>query len=239
MIILDHLTKFHWICPLHKFISSAVQEFLQSDIFQTYGVPETIVSDNGSQFKANELNAFFTSYGINHIYTALYSPQANVSERVNRSLIAGIRTFLKNDQKEWDRNLSYISCALRNSIHQSIHCTPYHALFGFDMATHGSTYSLLRNIRLLNEPTTALCRDDQLLLLRINLQKRIKEAFKINQAQYNLRTRQQTFNVGQHVYRRNLSQSSLEKNYNAKLAPLFVKAIIRKKLGSHYYLLET
>lgn len=87
LIVLDHLTKFHWLCPLRKFTSSIIQNFLLKHIFHIYGVPEVLVSDNGSQFKANEFNSFLTSLGIQHTYTALYSPQSNASERVNRSII--------------------------------------------------------------------------------------------------------------------------------------------------------
>ncbi|XP_061389100.1 uncharacterized protein K02A2.6-like [Musca vetustissima] len=202
LIVLDHLSKFHWICPLRKFTATAIQEFLQKQIFHVYGVPEYIVSDNGSQFRANELNAFFTSLGIKHIYTALYSPQSNASERVNRSLIAGIRAFLKNDHKQWDQNLTAISCALRNSVHQAIKCSPYHALYGFDMVTHASSYELMRKLRLLNEPTMNLQRDDHLQLIRQNLRKHIKEAYEKNQCTYNLRARQRAFNIGQVVYQR-------------------------------------
>lgn len=117
LIVLDHMTKYHWLCPLKKCTSTVIQDFLQKQIFHVYGVPETIISDNGSQFRANDLNAFFTSLGINHVYTALYSPQSNASERVNRSLIAGIKSYLKYDHREWDAHLSAISCALRNSYH--------------------------------------------------------------------------------------------------------------------------
>lgn len=238
LIVLDHLSKFHWLCPLRKFTSSAIQDFLQKHIFHVYGVPESIVSDNGSQFRANELNAFLTSYGIKHIYTALYSPQSNASERVNRSLIAGIRAFLKNDHRQWDEKLSFISCALRNSYHQAIRCSPYHALFGFDMVTHASSYELLRNLDLLNESTPNLSHDDSLQLIRQDLRKHIKEAYDKNQKTYNLRTRPQVFNVGQIVYRRNFAQSNFDKGFNAKLSPVFIKARIKEKLAKHYYVLE-
>ena len=238
LIVLDHLSKFHWICPLRKFSSTAIIEFLQKQIFHIYGVPESIVSDNGSQFRANDFNAFLTSYGIKHIYTALYSPQSNASERVNRSLIAGIRAYLKSDHRLWDQKLSDISCALRNSFHQTINNSPYHALFGFNMITHASSYELLRNLKLLDEPSAKINRDDNLQLIRQNLRKHIREAHRTNQQQYNLRSKVQTFKIGQEIYRRNFAQSSAEKNFNAKLSPLFVKARIREKIGNHYYILE-
>lgn len=180
LIVLDHLSKFHWLHPLRKFTSTTIREFLEKNIFHVYGVPEVVVSDNGSQFKANDLNAFFTSLGITHIYTAFYSPQANASERVNRSLIADIRAYLRGDHTRWDENLSAVSCALRNSKHSTINISPYHALFGFDMITHGTTYALLRKIKLLDEPSFNLARDDCLQIMRQDLQKHIKKAYDHN-----------------------------------------------------------
>lgn len=238
LIILDHMSKFHWLHPLKKFTSSRIQDFLQQHIFHVYGVPEVIISDNGSQFKSNEFNAFLTSFGINHTYTALYSPQSNASERVNRSILAGIRSFLKSDHRLWDENLSSISCALRNSVHQSTKISPYHAIFGFDMITHATSYQLLRDLKMLDEPSNILSRDDNLKLIRSNIRKHIAEAYSRNQHQYNLRTRPINFEVGQEVFRRNFAQSNAEKNFNAKLSPIFLKAKIKEKVGQHYYILE-
>lgn len=238
LIVLDHLTKFHWLFPMKKFTSPIIMEYLEKQIFHTFGVPETIVSDNGSQFRANDFNAFLTSYGINHIYTAVYSPQSNASERVNRSVIAGIRAYLKHDHRLWDENLTKISCALRNSYHQAIQCTPYHALFGIDMVTHGSSYALLKNLQILDESSYHLSRDDSLSLIRVNLRKHIKNAYDLSRKQYNLRTRPQIFYKDQEVYRRSFAQSKREQCFNAKLSPLFIKSRIKEKLGKHYYLIE-
>lgn len=237
-IVLDHLTKYHWLCPLKKFTSAPIQEFLLKHIFHAFGVPEQVISDNGSQFKSNEFNSFLTKFGIKHVYTALYSPQANASERVNRSIIASIRAYLKTDQRLWDVNLSFISCALRNAVHQAIKCSPYFATFGFNMVTHGDTYNLLKNLNMLNEPTTTINREDQLQLIRAELKANIEKAYNHNREQYNLRTRPITYTVGQVIYRRNFAQSSAEKNFNAKLAPLYLQAKVRRKVGNVYYELE-
>ena len=238
LIVLDHLTKFHWLCPLRKFTSTVIKDFLLKQIFHVYGVPEVLVSDNGSQFKANEFNAFLTELGIHHTYTAIYSPQSNASERVNRSIISGIRAYLKKDQTLWDEKLSYISCALRNSIHQSIQCSPYRAVFGQEMITHGSSYKLLKNLNLLNEPTLKLNKDDQLYLIRHDIQKYISKAYDQYKAQYNLRTRPISYSTGQIVFRRNFAQSNFAKQFNAKLAPSFIKSKIIEKIGNHYYIVE-
>lgn len=238
LIVVDHLSKFHWLCPLKKFNTAPIKEFLQDHIFFTYGVPRCIVSDNGVQFKSSDFNAWLTSLGVKHIYTALYSPQSNASERVNRSLIAGIRAFLSDNHTEWDLHIYSISCALRNAYHQSIGCSPYFALYGFDMATHGKHYDLLKNFHLLGESVNILGRTDQLNLIRKEIKANIAKAYDQNERQYNLRTREISFKVGQEVFRRNFSQSNFSKQLNAKLNPQWLKSRVKAKLGSSYYVLE-
>lgn len=238
LIVLDHLTKYHWLCPLKKFTTIPIRDFLLKNIFHAFGVPEEIVSDNGTQFKSNEFNSFLTKFGVKHVYTALYSPQANASERVNRSIIASIRAYLKSDQRLWDEYLSYISCSLRNSIHQATKCSPYFAVFGLNMITHGETYALLKNIKALDEPFSYISREDQLQLIRKEIKNNISKAQETNRDQYNLRTRPINYTVGQSVFRRNFAQSNAEKKFNAKLAPIFLPAKIRKKVGNVYYELE-
>ena len=238
LIVLDHFSKFHWLYLLKKFTSKAIQEFLQDQIFFVYGVPEILISDNGSQFKANDFNAFLTTFGIRHMYTALYSPQSNASERVNRSIVSAIRSYLSSDQQDWDLHIPAISCALRSSHHQSIGCSPYHALYGFNMITHGSCYQLLKNLNSLDEPRIELQREDQLKILRKKLRENVKEAYNKQANTYNLRTREVEYKVGQEVLRRNFVQSNFQKGINAKLCPTFLKSRVREKLGNVYYVLE-
>lgn len=237
-IVLDHFSKFHWLCKMRAFKSKTVIEFMESQIFHMYGVPECVVSDNGTQFRANDFNAFLTSYGVKHIYTALYSPQSNASERVNRSIIAGIRAYIKKDHQKWDETISAISCALRNAYHETIRTSPYHSLYGIDMITHGSSYQLLRNLQLLDEPRFSLGKDDTLHLQHIDMRKFIQDAHNRTSKQYNLRCKPQSFQIGQEVFRRNFAQSSAEKKFNAKLSPMFIKARVREKVGNNYYVLE-
>jgi len=46
------------------------------------------------QFKAYEFEALLNKSGIRHVYTAFYSPQTNGAERVNRSLMSAIRSYI-------------------------------------------------------------------------------------------------------------------------------------------------
>jgi len=78
------------------------------------------------------------------MYTGLYSPQANTSERVNRSIITAIRSYLKGDQSQWDRHLSEIGEALRSCYHQTLKYSPYFSVFGQQMISNGKDYDLIK-----------------------------------------------------------------------------------------------
>jgi hypothetical protein len=209
---------------------------LESQIFHVFGVPEVLWSDNGKQFKSKIYNDLISKYSINPTYTAFHSPQANNSERVNRTLIAAIRAYIKdNNQRNWDMHLSEIAACLRNSFHCATKFSPYFSLFGQSMILHGSHYKLLKNLQDLEEGTVMLETSDKLKLLRSKVQENLNKAFQNNQKTYNLRTRNITFEPGETVFRRNFVQSSKIDFLNAKLCPKFIKSKVLHKIGNHYY----
>jgi len=238
LIVLDHYSKFTFLKPLRSLVSKTIIEYLEHDIFNCFGVPETIVSDNGSQFKCKELEKFLQKFGITHVYTAVYSPQSNASERVNRSINAALRAFVKTEHRDWDAYLSAINASLRRTIHQSVGKPPYELVFGQTMITHGHDYALLKQLQSLNECFVGLERHDKLTLIRNQVQANIKAAYERNAKSYNLRARPRTFEIGQVVTRKNFVNSSLAKNFCAKLAPTGIRAIVKKKIGNHYYELQ-
>lgn len=237
-IVLDHFSKFCFLRPVKKFTADAVIKYMEEDLFHTFGVPESVISDNGTQFKAKKFNDLLNFYKISHIYTAVHSPQANASERVNRSVISAIKAYVKPDQKNWDEKLSHIACALRSTVHTAIGTSPYFMVFGQNMVTNGSIYQLLRKLNALEDRAIQFNRSDTFDVVRSKAANVMRVQHDRNERQYNLRSREVSYNVGQEVYRRNFSQSSFEKGYNAKLAPTFIKCRVRRRIGTCYYELE-
>ena len=47
------------------------------DIFATHGLPERIVSDNGSVFTSDEFRLFLKENGISHTTSSPYHPSSN------------------------------------------------------------------------------------------------------------------------------------------------------------------
>lgn len=239
IIVLDQFSKFVLLKPIRKADASTIIRFLEAEVFHMFGVPEEVLSDNGVQFLSKDFKLFLKQHGINHMTTATHSPQANASERVNRSILAAVRTYIGENHQNWDVHISAIASALRNSVHESIGYSPYFVMFGRQQVQHGSAYALIKNLNGLPMPNTvALPPSDFQDILRQQIQDRLQRAHDKHEAVYNTRSKFVSYVPGQELYRRNFTQSDFAKNYNAKLAKKFLKCRVVRKIGTAMYELE-
>lgn len=75
-VIVDSFSKWPEIFEISN-ISSATIISKLTEMFARYGDPDTIVSDNGTQFVSAQFSKFVTERGIAHMRTAPYHPQSN------------------------------------------------------------------------------------------------------------------------------------------------------------------
>ena len=69
------------------------------DIFSDFGIPESIISDNGPCYKSQEFNTFHAKFKISHITGALYNHQAN---SIAEYMIQTIKQLMvKNQSDSW------------------------------------------------------------------------------------------------------------------------------------------
>ena len=171
-----------------------VIDFLQNSVFNTFGVPEYFHTDNGKQFISKEMKEFLSLYGITHITTGLYSPQANASERANREIVSKIRVFLKDQPNhlKWDKCITHILAVLQSDYHTSIECPPDYAMFGQNMCMHGSSYGLLNKLGMLTDDTI-MKRTDKLTILREKIQQNLNKAHDKAAKTYNIRAKEVSF----------------------------------------------
>lgn len=239
LIVLDQFSKFVFLKPLRKADASNIVNFIESEVFHLFGVAESVLTDNGVQFLSKEFKSFLEKNGVTHITTATHSPQVNASERVNRSILAAVRSYIDDDQRTWDVHISAIACALRTSIHESIGFSPHYVVFGRQHIQHGSIYALLTSLNELPlSDTNALLPNDFHSILYQQVQDRLRRAHEKHEKTYNVRGRPINYRVGQEIFRRNFVQSDFAKNFNAKLAKKFVKCRVVRKIGNVLYELE-
>ena len=91
LIIIDAHSKWIEAVPTNSSTSEVVIEQLRT-VFARFGLPETIVSDNGSCFVSEEFSSFLVANGIKQITTAPYHPASNgLAERAVQIVKKGLK----------------------------------------------------------------------------------------------------------------------------------------------------
>ena len=90
-VVVDAHSKWLDVAVVSSVTSSVTIEKLRS-MFATHGIPEIVVSDNGSVFTSDEFETFMTFNGIRHIKSAPYHPSTNgLAERAIQTLKENLR----------------------------------------------------------------------------------------------------------------------------------------------------
>ncbi|GFS96695.1 retrovirus-related Pol polyprotein from transposon 297 [Trichonephila clavipes] len=87
LVITDHFTKWSELIPLRKASAQAIANALFENYISRYGALISLISDNGPQFISEVFEHLSHWSYIKHIKTVTYRPQANLTERVNRTLV--------------------------------------------------------------------------------------------------------------------------------------------------------
>ena len=93
LVMVDSHSKWIEAAVVNSATSNVTIEKLQA-VFSTHGLPEVLVSDNGTAFTSEEFTAFVRRNGIRHLTSAPYHPASNgAAERAVQTL----KTALKKD----------------------------------------------------------------------------------------------------------------------------------------------
>ena len=103
-------------------------------MFATHGLPEVLVSDNGSGFTSAEFKDFLKANGIRHITSAPYHPSSNgLAERAVQTFKAAMR---KDASTNVQLHLPRFLFHYRNTPHSTTGVPPSELLMGRHLRTH-------------------------------------------------------------------------------------------------------
>ena len=233
--------KYVWLRPLRDSKTEHVMAHLVADVFLKYGVPGTLICDNGPQFRSINMKSLCDEYGIKLLYNYYYHAQANPTERMNRVVKTMIRAYVKDNHRLWDKNLHCTANVINTAVHDVTGYSPHELMFGEVWKGHAALQNLKladgnlpefgpRNLRKFKEREK----------IREDIVKKLNEAYKKNAVYFNFRRRDFKYQVGKYVLRENKEQSDAGKYFSAKLAPRYVGPLkIIQKIGTNGYLLET
>jgi transposase InsO family protein len=130
LVVIDYFTKWVELFPLPNTKAKTIAQLFLDEVICRFGFPVRLISDNGVQFVSSIFTNVCQSLGIQHQRTPLYHPQANLCERVNRTLKPLLAALAHHDHKSWDLKLPQIAFALRTAPSDSTEQSPAFLMFG-------------------------------------------------------------------------------------------------------------
>ncbi|UYV71663.1 K02A2.6-like, partial [Cordylochernes scorpioides] len=111
LVVIDYYSRFPEMVQLDRLTASVVVRSCKS-IFARHGIPETVVSDNGTQFgAAREFENFARQYGFTHVTSSPRFPQSNGMAEAGVKIA---KMILKKNQDPSLGLLEYRSTPLEN-----------------------------------------------------------------------------------------------------------------------------
>ena len=98
IIIMDHFTKFIKLYPINRATTQKIIEILSTKYIPEVGVPQTIITDHGTQFRGKRWKNTLLELGIKTYKTSVYHPSSNPAERALREVGRILRTYCHDQQ---------------------------------------------------------------------------------------------------------------------------------------------
>ena len=132
LVIVDSLTKMAHYIPMHESVTLEGTAHLSCDnIFRLQGLPDSLVSDRGTQFTTGFSSALSKLVGITQNLSTSFHPQTDGwTQRVNAILEQYLRGNINYQQDAWTEILTIAEFAYNNTVSATTGITPFFALYG-------------------------------------------------------------------------------------------------------------
>ncbi len=130
LVVCDYATRYPEAFPLRKVSARPIAQALLQ-LFSRVGIPQEVLTDQGTAFLSKTLKQVYSLLGIKGIRTTPYHPQTDgLVERYNQTLKSMLRKFVAANGKDWDRWLPYLLFAYREVPQASTGFSPFELLYG-------------------------------------------------------------------------------------------------------------
>jgi transposase InsO family protein len=133
-MLIDKFSKWIEYMPLVKASSEKAVEFL-NQVIHRFGIPNSIITDLGTQFTGNMFWDFCDERSIVVKYISVAHPRANGQvERANGMILYALkkRMYKENDKapRRWIKELPAVLWALRTQPSRNTGVSPYFMVYG-------------------------------------------------------------------------------------------------------------
>ena len=133
LVAIDKFTKWIEAKPITTIDSKEAVKFL--DIVYRFGVPNSIITDNGTNFTGHHFQEFAEGYGIRIHWASVGHPRTNGQvERANGLILQGLKPqifyMLKKSAGCWVEELPAVLWSLRTTPNRSTGLTTFFLMYG-------------------------------------------------------------------------------------------------------------
>ena len=97
-----------------------VKKFIWKNIVTRFGIPYTLISDNGLQFDSKSFRRYCCKLGITNRYSIPAYPQGNgQAEVINKVIMSGLKKMLDDAKGRWVEELPHVLWTYRTTPRRS------------------------------------------------------------------------------------------------------------------------
>ena len=138
LTIVDRFSRWPAAIPLADINADTVMDAFAHGWISSHGVPEVVTSDRGSQFSSAIFTQLMQTWGVKHLMTTAYHPEANgMVERLHRRLKESLIALGEGDRHGWFWKLPMTLLALRTTVKPDIDASPSDMVYGEGLTVPG------------------------------------------------------------------------------------------------------
>lgn len=134
LTIIDHFSRYVCMIAMPNQQANTVAQALVNNWLLKFGVPDTIVTDQGTNFMSDLFKQLCHLLRVRKLRTSPLHPQSNGrTERVHRTIGKMLSYYVNQQGNDWDTYLPYILAAYNSKTHSGTGYSPYETVFGRKM----------------------------------------------------------------------------------------------------------
>jgi hypothetical protein len=208
LVATDYFTKWTEVVPLKNMMHKGVIEFITEHIIHRFGIPQTLMTDQGTSFVSGQVREFIEFYKIKLLNSSPYYAQVNSqAESSNKTLIKLIKKKIEDNLRRWHEVLSEALWTHCISRHCATKVTPFELVYGQEVIlpidVNLAAYRLAKQNDLSNVDYHGFTMDtiDEVTDKRLQVLKEIeKDKIQVARA-YNKKVKLKSFQVGDLVWK--------------------------------------
>ncbi|KAL5559669.1 hypothetical protein UlMin_035880 [Ulmus minor] len=131
VVAIDYYTKWVEAEPLSEITEARTTSFVWKNIVCRFGIPHSLVSDNGTQFDSRGLKKLCSELGIRKHFASVAHPQSNGQvEAVNKTIKRNLERKLEGLKNAWVEELPRVLWAYRTTSRTATGKTPFSMTYG-------------------------------------------------------------------------------------------------------------